>query len=219
MNYHADAPADIWQTYLRWVGWISLAFFPAYPFCNWVTAQRENTLSLYLRQELNIPLVPEFIWIYLSMYLMFFAPPFFLGVSSLETLGKRLLAGTLLASASYLVFPSHLGFERIVPADPLYQAVFTGLFAVDKPHNMVPSLHVVFTSIIAFALIGATSSRTLKAGWMVWLLLIIASTLLVHQHHLLDCATGLLLASLLTRLIKKQNDSVMRVEWERRQPR
>lgn len=194
MNTENDSVKDIWKTYSRWVIFISLAFFPTYPLCNWVTAQRTDTLGIYCNAELNIPFIPEFIWIYFSMYLLFLVPSFFLHVAQLEALGKRLLIGTLLSSLVFLVIPSHLGFSRVIPKDLFYQSIFSGLFVVDKPHNMVPSLHIVFSSLILFSFVNATGKKSSKIAWLGWLISIMVSTLLVHQHHLADILTGLLLA-------------------------
>lgn len=204
MNAAANSAKDVWKTYGYWVFLISLAFFPTYPFCNWFTSQRTHTLGLYLLSELEIPLIPGFIWVYLSMYILFLAPPFFLNVLELQALGKRLLAGTLLASLAFLVIPSHLGFARVIPADPFYETIFKGLFVVDQPHNMVPSLHVIFSSLIVFALRDAAKARIFRAAWSGWLILIVVSTLLVHQHHLLDGVTGLAVALVLHRSILKR---------------
>jgi membrane-associated phospholipid phosphatase len=211
MNVAANSVKDIWKTYSYWVFLISLAFFPTYPFCNWFTSQRNNTLGLYLGSELNIPFIPEFIWAYLSMYVLFLTPPFSLNVLELQALGKRLLVGSLLSSLAFLVIPSHLGFARVIPNDPFYKVIFTGLFAVDQPHNMVPSLHVVFSALISFALLDASKAWIPKFAWLGWLILIVASTLLVHQHHLLDGFTGLAVALVLHRLIKKRESMVGQV--------
>lgn len=195
MNTMNDSVKDTWKTYGRWVFLISLAFFPTYPLCNWITSQRTHLLGIYFDAELGIPFVPQFIWAYLSMYILFLTPPLFLNVEQLQSLGKQLLIGTLLSSLAFLIIPSHLGFTRVIPNDSFYQSVFSGLFVVDQPHNMVPSLHIVFSSLILFALARATKNLGVKIVWAGWLILIMASTLLVHQHHLTDIFTGLLMAT------------------------
>lgn len=187
----------VWKTYARWAAWVGVVFFSVYPLCNWVSAQCDpNSLwRLYGAAELNAPLVPQFIWVYLSMFVLFLLPPFFLDVPALQRLGKRLIAGTLLSGAVFLAFPSRLGFSRVMPDNPLYAAIFSRIFALDLPFNNTPSLHVVFSALIAGAL--ARSRRWLRWPMYAWLALICLSTLLVHQHHLADIATGLLLALLL----------------------
>ena len=192
-----------WRTYAFWFFWISVVFFTVYPLCNWLTAKRGATFNLYLEQELSIPFVPVFVWAYISLYLLFLIPPFFLKPARMDVLGKQLVAATVFCGALFLLFPAKLGFERAIPDDPFYQSIFANLFAVDLPHNMVPSLHVTFSSLILFTLIDTQQAVFLKIFFGVWIVLICASTVLVHQHHLLDVAAGLLVATTFIRFIGK----------------
>jgi membrane-associated phospholipid phosphatase len=205
-----DVHIAIWKTYAYWATWVGVAFFAVYPGCNWISAQRDpgSLSSLYFAAELDVPLMPRFIWIYLSMFLLFPLPPLFLDMPALQRLGKRLIAGTLLCGAVFLLLPSRLGFTRVMPDDPFYAAVFSRLFTLDLPFNNAPSLHVVFSALIAAAL--ARGQRRLR--WFVygWLALICLSTLLVHQHHLLDIATGLLIAWLLQNVWTGEHSSKAR---------
>ena len=104
--------------FARWGGLAGLAFFAVYPTMNWLTAQRTRRLHLYFPLELHIPLVPQAIWAYLSMYLIFFAPLWLLPAARMPALGKQLIAGTLLGGLLFLLAPADLGFTRVVPSAP-----------------------------------------------------------------------------------------------------
>lgn len=186
--------SDRWKTYCYWFAWISVAFLSVYPTCNWFTAQREQVFSLFFDAELAVPFIPVFVWPYLSLYVLFFVPPFFLDSAPMNTLGRSLIGVTLFAGATFLILPAELGFERVVPPDPFYAALFERLFAVDQPHNLVPSLHVAFSALILLTLIRHATSAGVKALLATWLVLLCSSTILVHQHHLLDIAAGLFVA-------------------------
>ena len=67
------------------------------------------------------------------------------------------------------------------------------LFMLDAPHNLAPSLHIVFSTIAVLAC-AHHAPRPARLGLWAWLMAIAASTLLTHQHHILDVATGLLVA-------------------------
>jgi len=192
-----------WMTYAFWFFWISVVFFTVYPFCNWVTANRDVTLQLYLQQELSIPFVPEFIWIYLSLYLLFLTPPFFLEPRHMDVLGRQLIGATFFCGAVFLVMPASLGFERTVPADPFYSALFGRMFELDLPHNLVPSLHVAFSALILMTLFKYVQTTMAKGVAALWLVLICLSTVLVHQHHLIDVIAGLAVAVAFYRFIGK----------------
>jgi membrane-associated phospholipid phosphatase len=197
----------IWKTYGYWAFWVGIAFFSVYPFCNWLSAQRANVYHLYLNTELSIPFVPDFIWPYMSLYLLFILPPFFLGVSQLELLGKRIILGTLISGGIFLLFPSQLGFERVIP-NGFYGEIFTNIFSLDLPHNMAPSLHVVYSAFILLAVLESSSKKSVRMIMLLWLLLIMISTLLVHQHHILDIVSAMVIMFLVTSTFIKGEKNV-----------
>lgn len=203
-----EKSTSVWKTYAFWAIWVGVAFFSVYPTCNWLTSLRGEYFDLYLPVELGVPFVPQFMLAYLSMYVLFALPPFFLKVAELTALGKQLIAGTIISGLVFMILPAKLGFTRVVPEDGIFGPLYSSLFSIDMPHNMVPSPHVVFSSLILLALSGASEPRVSKVFWYGWLLLICASTLLVHQHHLIDVIAGLAIAFLLRRRIKEreQND-------------
>lgn len=172
---------------------VGVVFFSIYPTMNWLTGLREQHFSLYLDRELSLPFVPELIWVYLSMYLLFAMPPFFLDVFELKRLSKELIAGTLLAGLVFMFLPARLGFSRRIPDSPLLGPLYEEIFKLDQPFNLVPSLHVVYSAAIVFAVVGQAGIRY-RLFFGAWLALITVSTLLVHQHHLLDVVAGLALA-------------------------
>ena len=192
----------VWKTYGFWFACISVVFFTVYPTCNWITAQRDVTYGLYLDAELSIPLVPEFVWAYLSLYVLFLLPPFLLTPAEMNRLGKKLVAAIILCGAVFLLVPTRLGFERVLPEAPLYEAVFESIFSVDLPHNLVPSLHVAFSTLILVSLFSVSRRLAGKMVFATWLVLISLSTLLVHQHQLIDVVTGLLVAFLIHPLFR-----------------
>lgn len=144
--------------------------------------------------ELSIPFVPELVWVYLSMYILFPLPPFFLNVPQLRVLGKQLIAATLFSGLAFVLFPGRLGHVRVLPESGLYADFFTFLFVLDGVHNVAPSLHVVYSAIITGAIVDATLSPAVRVWFRIWLGLLCASTLLVHQHHVIDVASGLAVA-------------------------
>jgi len=189
------------KAYLFWVAVITLVFMAVYPTINWYTDTRAHRHQLYLPFELDIPLVPVFIWAYVSMYALFLMPLFMVSASRMNALGKQLVAGTVLCGIVFLVLPADLGFMREVPEDALYASTFSALFGVDRPHNLMPSLHVVFSCLILF-MCREGHHLILRVLLFVWVVLIVASTVLVHQHHLIDALTGLLVTLILRRYIR-----------------
>jgi len=197
VNIAPDDAALRWRTYGRWAGLNLLVFGVLYPLVNWLTGARASTFGLYLDGERTIPFLPVWIWAYLSINLLFMLPPLFMRASDMPLLGKRMLVATLSGCLIFLLLPARLGFERVVPGDGLYRAVFGGLFQADGPHNLVPSLHVTYASLCILSFQAAAREWRTRAAWGLWLVTIMASTVLVHQHHLLDVVSGLGLAAVI----------------------
>ncbi len=188
-----------------WSFWIGVAFFGAYPTMNWITSLRSGRLHLYVPAELAIPFVPQFIWAYLSMYVLFFLPLIFVPTARMPPLGKQLIAGSLISAALFLLLPAELGFVRTVPAAAPYASLYAGIFGVDRTFNLVPSLHVIYSSSITLACADFARPRA-RFGLLLWLVVIVASTLFVHQHHLLDVAAALAIVLYLRRRYEVIND-------------
>jgi hypothetical protein len=186
------------RVYGTWALLTSVAFFAVYPTMNWFTSLRVYRLHLYVTPELAIPFVHQFIWAYLSLYALFLLPIFMLPAARLPPLGKQLVTGTLASGVLFALLPAELGFVRTIPADPTYAGIFAAIFGLDRPHNLVPSLHVVWAAaiILACAETAGALGRTLLFNWFA---ILMASTLLVHQHHVLDIAAAIVLVFILRR--------------------
>jgi len=173
------------RTYLAWSLLAGIAFFAVYPATNWITSLRHAPLRLYLDAELAIPFVPQFVWFYLSMYVLFLLPLAFIPPENMPALGKQLIAGSLIGGVIFLLAPAQLGFARTLPEKAPYRAMFASMFGVDRPYNLVPSLHVIWSTAIVLACVDFARTP-MKIALLSWLAIIVASTVLVHQHHLLD---------------------------------
>jgi len=182
-----------------------LAFFSIYPATNWLAWQDRHHFQLFLASELHIPFIPGFIWPYLSMYILFFIPPFFLSQAELRRLAIQLVAATFIAGVVFMLFPAKLGFTRVLPSDDLYRWLFNVLYYVDLPFNLAPSLHVVYSTVIFLAL-ASSVGKIVRLAVFLWLVLIVLSTVLVHQHHLLDVVSGVMLAVSMRFLWERKND-------------
>lgn len=186
------------RTYLLWSFWVGVAFFSVYPTMNWITSLRPRPWHLYVPAELAIPFVPQLVWAYFSMYLLFLLPLLVLPAERMPALGKQLIAGALVSATVFLLLPAELGFARTLPGRAPYDAIFAGVFRVDRPYNLVPSLHVIFSAAIVLAC-AAVVRPAARVALLAWLAVIVASTLFIHQHHLIDVAAALAVVLVLRR--------------------
>jgi membrane-associated phospholipid phosphatase len=196
------APHNLRLT-VRCTTMLLILFVIVYGSCNWLTSQRQNRHTLYFNWELGIPLVPEMIWGYLSLFVLFLLPVFCLRQEALVLLARRIAYGIWIAGAVFLLLPAELGFARAANTD----AVFSVIHALDHPHNLAPSLHVIFSGLILGALGGASPPR-LRHVFGGWFVLICAAVILVHQHHLLDVFSGILVTWLVVRAVRADSPAV-----------
>jgi hypothetical protein len=177
---------------LRWAAALLVLFLIVYGGLNWLTTRRTDHLSLWFDWELSIPFVPGMVWAYLSIVASFFLPMFALDARGIDALCRRLALATVLSGACFILFPQQLGFHRLGSVAG-YEQAFALIHGLDLPHNLAPSLHVSWSLILLLTL-ARVSTGWLRRAFLLWLALLITSVLLVHQHHVLDVAGGILVA-------------------------
>lgn len=168
---------------------LSVLFLIVYGWCNWIASQRPDVGTLVFAWERFIPFVPLMLVPYMSIDLFFVAAPFLCRTDrELATLSKRIVAALVVAGICFLLFPLRFAFER-PPASGWLGAIFDWFRAMDQPHNLLPSLHIAFLTILAEHY--ARHTRGLLRGALnFWFLLVGLSTLLTYQHHLMDVVAG-----------------------------
>jgi membrane-associated phospholipid phosphatase len=176
-----------------------LIFFTVYPALNSYSDGRELN-RIYFTWELSIPLIDWMILPYLSMNLFFLVPLFFIRTEKISELSMACIISTISAGLIFYLYPCQLGFIREVPQN--FSILYQGLFAVDKPFNLFPSLHITYPILFVifcrknFGII----SRVLV---FLWLILVTMSIVLTHQHHVLDVVAGIILALVSYKISKK----------------
>jgi membrane-associated phospholipid phosphatase len=139
---------------------------------------------------------PGWIWVYLPVFVV---GPVLVVLLDRDVFAWYVRRATLVAVVSLAVFvavPSHTvrpGVDGL--GDNLTARVYRLVVEIDDPPaNAAPSLHVSLSCLLAWA-VGYNYPRWWGAAFagavLVWL-----STLFTWQHHLVDVATGALLASL-----------------------
>jgi hypothetical protein len=192
------------EPFLAWPGWDYLGYalrlatalavwwLIVYHGADYWTGLRAHRVRVHFDAELAIPFAPAFIIAYLSLNLVFVLAPFVLR-------RRRDLQALALAWASVTAVGG-IGF-LLVPAEPAYPSrdagAWSGLFHVSRMmalrYNMVPSLHVALCCV-CLAAYATRGGGVVKLFLGVWGAAIVLSTLVTHQHHMIDVVTGLVLA-------------------------
>lgn len=172
---------------------LSLLFLVVYGSCNWITAQRSDVGTWYFEWERRIPFVPAMILPYMSIDLFFIAAPFLCRHDrERRTLFRRITFAILAAGACFLLFPLRFAFER-PQASGWLGALFDAFRGLDQPHNLFPSLHITLQMILADLYLRRTRGL-LHAAVLGWFSLVVLSTVLTYQHHVMDIVGGFVLA-------------------------
>lgn len=203
---HADAQPAAERAIANLAAYLRLAipvgalFAAVYFASNWFSGQRSRLYQLHGEWELAVPFVPAMIYAYASILLLLLLPGLLLRRRQFPALARAMVAVILVAALTFVLLPAQPGFQR--PAQvPGYQPIFEALYALDQPYNLVPSLHVACSALCVAALLHAGPPVAVKLGLLIWAGVLSASVLLVHQHHLLDVASGWLLGLAAYRLV------------------
>jgi membrane-associated phospholipid phosphatase len=209
-----QAAVGVEEPFLAWPGWahlrytglLSLAstlwFAFVYAGADFLTARRGLRVPIHLPVELRIPLVPAMTVFYISIYLLFFIAPFVLRTRrEIRALVCALAVAIACGGITFLALPAELAFT---PPREDALGIWAGLFhladRLNLTYNLVPSLHVAL-AVVCVAAFSPRAPGAVRAALWSWAALIAASTVLTHQHHVLDVATGWLLALICERAV------------------
>jgi hypothetical protein len=141
-----------------------------------------------------IPFIPLMVIPYLSIDLFFGASPFLCATTEeRRLLAARIAFGIFGAAAVYGVFPLKLTCERVRP-DGVIGAMWNAFLSVDRPYNLFPSLHMTLRTILADKYDTHTRGWW-RIGFLTWFSLIGFSTVLTHQHQVVDIVAGFAMAT------------------------
>ncbi|WP_223645080.1 phosphatase PAP2 family protein [Corallococcus sp. EGB] len=171
----------------------ALFFLAAYGGASWVTGFYPGGLRVDLPFERHIPFLPGLAAIYVSMDVLLLLSLFiFRTWRQMLPFALVLCAETALGALCFLVLPVEVAWpQRTVTG--VWTSVFQAADTMNLERNYLPSLHVAFACTAALAY-RERSGPMARAVFTLWALAIAASTLLIHEHHLVDVVAGALLA-------------------------
>jgi membrane-associated phospholipid phosphatase len=194
---------------IRWgvvvTAWFAAVFFGA----EWVTSLHGWRVAIDFEWERGIPFWPWMAVVYLSIFpLMWCAPLLIEAPRNIRSMALSLCAVIGAAGIGFLICPATLNYgptgAMVAPWESLYQ--LSDWMNLD--HNLVPSLHVALAVCCVAVYTQSHRIDALTRGILwVWAMLIALSTLLTHQHHVVDVAMGWVLGMVGGRLNRGINQS------------
>jgi protein-tyrosine phosphatase len=172
---------------------LSLLFIAVYGTTNWLASLRPDVPVFVFNWERSIPFVPFFIIPYLSIDLFFIAAPFiYRSAGELRAFALRVVAAIVVAGVCFVLVPLRCAFAPVT-LHGWSGNLFASFLTLDRPYNLLPSLHAAL-GLILFDLYFRRTRGVLRVATCIWFLLIALSPLLTHQHQVADIITGMALA-------------------------
>ena len=157
---------------------------------------------LFLRTGLDtaLPFVPVFVIPYVSMTPLIAVTTVAFLAMRVRLVRSMALAMTIAWAASYLCYFFFQTYvERpLLVGDDTFTAAIRAVYAGDNPYNAFPSLHVSLSTILAIHWLRF--DRRVGTVVSAWVVLVIASTVLIRQHYLADIVGGLVVGVAASRL-------------------
>ena len=148
--------------------------------------------EFYCALDEKLPLVKWFMIPYVFWFIFIGGTAWYLyktDRTGLRRYVKCLLISVIPVYIVFLVFPTCLPLRPDrMEGGGIFALMFNFMYTVDEPHDIFPSLHVIWAAVTAIAL--TKDKRFSAKGWkaVIWVitLLISVSTFMIKQHSVLD---------------------------------
>ena len=194
----------------------ALLFFAGYGGSNLIAAYIPWHIRPALPFESAIPFLPAWSAVYLTVPLLLAASVRWADWRETWALFAVLTAELAAACPFFILLPVQTAYPPRL-AEGFWQPWFALADHLSMAHNHLPSLHAAFACTAALAAWRHSAARfALIAPWAA---AVIASTLLIHEHHLSDLVCGALLAAAVWHTVgpwARRPDILRRVsvEWQ-----
>ena len=194
MNFYksiSDYPKEYYiKKYLIFAGVYAFHGF-GYMFVN-SQVKTDRLYDVSLAIDRMIPLVPEWSWIYETLFIFPILLVLVLDtIEEVKRVGFAIIMCDMVAYPIFLMFPV-MSIRPQVPMNTPSEVLLNFIYYIDLPTNCFPSLHVAVSMVSAFAIYH---KQGIKGLWAILLgVLISLSTLFTKQHYFMDVISGFLLA-------------------------
>ena len=194
----------------------ALLFLTGYGGSNLIAAYIPWHISPALPFESAIPFLPAWSAVYLTVPLLLAASVRWADWRETWALFAVLTAELAAACPFFILLPVQTAYPPRL-AEGFWQPWFALADHLSMAHNHLPSLHAAFACTAALAAWRHSAARfALIAPWAA---AVVASTLLIHEHHLSDLVCGALLAAAVWHTVgpwARRPDILRRVsaEWQ-----
>jgi len=160
----------------------------------------EPKYYVYLTFDKHIPFIKEMVIPYILWYFYIGASLLYLGLNSREDFLKLcalMFVGMTICFILYLQFPNGHTLRPRIKDDDIFSKLVKAIYNLDTPTNSAPSIHVLVSISIHISIIKSNYIKNkvyIKIASLITMLSIVASTVLIKQHSILDVFFGIALS-------------------------
>jgi membrane-associated phospholipid phosphatase len=193
-----------WPNSQCWIAFVSyglpltILWLVVYGGSCWITSLHPYRVHLETDADLAMPFVPAAAVVYLSLFPLIWLAPFVLQTPErLRSFARVLAVLFIVSGVGFVLIPSEE--VRSTPSvDGAVGSIFRFADWINLSYNNLPCLHAGMAVACAWFYSQHKGAAARVLVWL-WVLAISASTLLTHQHYLIDVAAGAGLAALILR--------------------
>ncbi len=163
---------------------------------------------------INIPLIKPFVYFYDSWYPFVFLISFLIYINNKDIYYKlifTLIISSLMAYITFIIYPTMITRPNI-EVHNLTDLILNITYKTDTPPvNCLPSLHCLYCFILIFYTYISNIKNKYKIPIIIYFILIILSTIFIHQHILEDILLALIYMIISTILVYIFNDKLKKI--------
>lgn len=177
------------------------AYWVFYMYPNMFATWPPHLLPL-LRIDRETPFLPWTFFIYTSDYTIFlFVIALHQNKESFHSMARMCFATLVICGTFFVLYPTTYPRPSYpVEASALERLLMDVVWTADSPRNCFPSMHVALTGVATWSL--RNHSKKVFGFFLVWSLLIFASTLTTKQHYFVDIVGGVTVMAMVAFLEK-----------------
>jgi hypothetical protein len=171
---------------------ILLLYVPLYMWFLYLEKTIVPKYYMFSPFDLKIPFVKEFVVPYLFWYIYMVFGFIYLGIVSKKDYYKMfwfIFIGMFICYCVYSIFPNGQNLRPTITGNDIFSRIVDGIYTIDTPTNVAPSMHVLNSIAIHIGLTGYEPFKKrlgLRLISLILMVIISVSTVFVKQHSILD---------------------------------
>ncbi len=196
----------LYQYRHSWILAYFLIYIPWFAYLEQTVTRRFHVIHMAVDDYIpfvEIFIIPYLMWFgYVAIAIAYF---FFKNVQDYYKLCIFLFVGMTIFLVISTVYPhGHYLRPRVFERDNIFISMVQGLYMVDTPTNLFPSIHVYNSIGVHLAVMHSEQlkeKKWIRRGSFLLMSSIVASTMLLKQHSVFDVITACLLAVVMYSLV------------------